>query len=83
MEKSYLKITILSVCLDSGHVQCFCMSSIFCGFCALFIGSASTFSQKNKFKTGSHGTIYTFKNYFVIVFLVINSIQTDFKSLII
>ena len=36
----------------------------------LFTGPASTFSSKNNFKTGSHGTIHTFKNYFATVFLV-------------
>ena len=40
------------------------------------------YSEKN-IKNGSHDTIYTFKNYFAIVFSVfskINGIQTDPKS---
>ena len=39
------------------------------------------FIQKKIIKNGSHSTIYTFKNYFAIVFLVfskISCIQTDF-----
>ena len=35
---------------------------------ALFTGPASTESGKYNFKIRSHGTIYTFKNYFVIMF---------------
>jgi len=47
----------------------------------LFMGpaTASTEFSKFYFKTGSHGTIYTFKNYFAIVFSVISGIQTDPK----
>ena len=30
------------------------------------------FFSKNNFKTGSHGTIHIFKNYFAIVFSVFN-----------
>ena len=30
---------------------------------------------QNNFKTGSHGTIHTFKNYFVIVFSIFSSQQ--------
>jgi len=44
--------------------------AFFSGSRALFTGLASTFFQKNNFKTGSHGTIHTFKNYFVKVFSV-------------
>jgi len=47
---------------------------------------ASTFFYKNNFKTRSHGTIHTFKNYFTTVFSVFNfqfsaisGIQTDLK----
>jgi len=54
---------------------------------ALFTESASTEKCKSNFKTRSHDTIYTFKNYFVTVFLVfsfpfsvISGIQTDPKS---
>ena len=40
--------------------------------CALFMGLASMEFNKFCFKTGSHGTIYTFKNYFAIVFSTIS-----------
>ena len=38
---------------------------------ALFIGPTTTLFKKN-IKNGSHGTIYTFKNYFATVFSVFN-----------
>ena len=47
---------------------------------ALFTGPTSTLFRKKKFKNRSHGTIYTFKNYFVTVFSVfskISGIQMD------
>ena len=34
----------------------------------LFMGPTTTLFRKKNFKNGSHGTIHTFKNYFVIVF---------------
>ena len=55
-----------------------------CGSRALFMRPTSTIFNNFFFKPGSHGIIYTFKNYFIIVFLVFNfqfsaisSIQTD------
>ena len=39
---------------------------------ALFMRSASTEFSKFCFKIGFHGTIYTFKNYFIIMFSAIN-----------
>ena len=45
------------------------------GFRVLFTRPASIFFRKNNFKTGSYGTIYTFKNYFVTVFLVFSNKQ--------
>ena len=42
----------------------------FYGSRALFTGPANTEFNKNNFKTRSHDTIKTFKNYFVIVFSV-------------
>ena len=55
-----------------------------CGSYALFTGSTSTFLSKFFFKIGSYGIIYTFKNYFAIMFSVfsfqfsiISNIQTD------
>ena len=44
-----------------------------CGSHALFTGPASTFFNKFFFKIGSHGTIHTFKSYFVTVFSVFNN----------
>ena len=48
--------------------------------------SQTIFSKKKNFKTGSYNTVYTFKNYFVTVFLIfsfqfstISGIQTDLK----
>ena len=42
-------------------------------YCSCTIhGTYNHFIQKNNIKNGSHGTIYTFKNYFVTVFLVFN-----------
>ena len=40
--------------------------------CALFTGLASTEKCKSNFKTRSHRTVHTFKNYFAIVFSVFN-----------
>ena len=55
--------------------------------CALFTGPASMEFNKFCFKTRSHSTIHTFKNYFVTVFSAINfqfstisGIQTDPKA---
>ena len=46
----------------------FCFSN---GSRALFTGPTNTlFRKKKNFKTGSYSTIHTFKNYFVIMFLV-------------
>ena len=42
----------------------------FCGSCALFMGPTSMDFSKFFFKTRSHGTIHTFKNYFATVFSV-------------
>ena len=44
--------------------------AFFSGSSALFTVSASTFFNKNNFKTGSHDTIHTFKNYFATAFSV-------------
>ena len=44
-----------------------------CGSHALFTRPASTDFSKFFFKTGSHGTIHTFKNNFAIVFSVFNN----------
>ena len=42
-----------------------------CGSCALFTRPVSTNFSKFFFKTGSHGTIYIFKNYFATVFSIL------------
>ena len=44
-----------------------------CGSCVLFTESTSTDFIKFFFKTGSHGNIHTFKNYFTAVFLVFSN----------
>ena len=59
------------------------MGSAFCAFpssvfldgesCILFMGPASTFFNKIFIKIESHGTIHTFKNYFIIVFSVFSN----------
>ena len=43
-----------------------------CTVHALFMGPTATLFKKKKIKNGSHGTIHTFKNYFVTVFSVFN-----------
>ena len=45
----------------------------FCGSHALFKGLASTDFNKFNFKTESHDTIHTFKNYFATVFSVFSN----------
>ena len=57
----------VSIVLKSTFQQRF---TFFSGSCALFMRLVGTFFSKNNFKTTFHGTIYTFKNYFAIVFLV-------------
>ena len=47
------------------------------------MGPTATLFRKKYIKNGSHGTIYTFKNYFARVFSAsakISSIQTDSKT---
>ena len=46
----------------------------------LFIGPESTKKCKFCFKTKPHGTIHTFKNYFDIIFLVINVSKQIFRG---
>ena len=62
----------IRVCLDSIQHLEFCVFSVFSGSRALFTRPASTFFHKN-FKTGSHSTIHTFKNYFAILFSVFSN----------
>ena len=56
------------------------ISVFFSGSRALFTGPAITFFSKNNFKTRSHSTIYTFKNYFATVFSVFSNKQYPNKS---
>ena len=72
----------LSNRLGTTETQCICISMFFFffiekhvsvlsnGSCALFMGPTKLFFNKIFIKNGSHGTIYTFKNYFVTVFSV-------------
>ena len=45
----------------------------FCGSYILFMGPTSTDFSKFFFKTVSHNTIHTFKNYFATIFLIFNN----------
>ena len=64
---------LLSECLDRVE-KCFQLRyAFFSGSHALFIGPASTLFSKKNFKTESHGTIHTFKNYFVTIFSVFSN----------
>ena len=68
------------------------MGSKFCGFSsrsvfssgshALFTGSTSTIFNNVFFKTGSHGTIHIFKNYFATIFSVFDNKQYPNRSLV-
>ena len=51
-------------------LRCFVCLCFLYGFRALFTGLASTNFSKFFFKTGFYSTIHTFKNYFIIIFLV-------------
>ena len=51
----------------------FCVCVQFSGSCVLFTGSISTFSNKIFIKIGFNGTIHTFKNYFITIFLVFSN----------
>ena len=48
----------------------------------LFTGLLSMGKYKSNFKTRSHGTIYTFKNYFVTVFSVFKNKRYSNRPLI-
>ena len=62
--KCILRIHLDSVCVCSGNKVAF-----FSGFTGLI----STFFSKFFFKTWSHSTIYTFKNYFTKMFSVFSN----------
>ena len=69
------KSIMLSVCLDSAekHFSFQLRLTFSSGSRALFTGPTNIFFSKNNFKTRSHSTIYTFKNYFATVFSVFNN----------
>ena len=58
--------------LDSGRSGVLPVCIFLVGSRALFTGPTSMEFSKFFFKTMSHGTIHTFKNYFARVFLVFN-----------
>ena len=64
----------LTVCTKCAFASCFFfrLCLLFSGSCALFTQFANIESGKCNFKTGSHGTIHIFKNYFATIFSVIN-----------
>ena len=61
-----------SVSLDCGRLHVLRVYVFFLRSHALFTGPTSTKSGKINFKTRSHSTIHTFKNYFATVFSVIS-----------
>ena len=70
-------------CLLNSSGKCWLFNHKQC-ICALFTDPKIPLLSNFFIKNGSHGTIYTFKNYFVTVFSVfsfskISSIQTDPK----
>ena len=84
------KVYIISVSLDSSRSGVLQVCIFMARSRALFTGPANTEFSKFCFKTRSHCTIYTFKNYFVTIFSAINfqfstisSIQTDLKLVVI
>ena len=79
-----LTINQRSLRLDCTKIISMHAFGVFSGSCALFTKHTNAFFNKNNFKTGSHDTIHTFKNYFATIFSIFNfqfsvitSIQTD------
>ena len=58
--------------MDRAEIEFSAVFYVFSAFRALFTGPVSILFKKN-FKIGSHDTIYIFKNYFTIVFLVFSN----------
>ena len=77
--KLYLKYKI-SVRLECTLNVRFCVLLKNGGSRALFTRPPSTKFSKKTFKTGSHNTIHTFKNYFAIVFLVFSNKRYPTRS---
>jgi len=67
--------------LDCDEKQQNARLRFFCESRALFTGSTSMDFSKFFFKTGSHGIIHTFKNYFATVFSVFNNKRYPNSSL--
>ena len=63
----------LSVSLDCEEKENIGYLCFFCGSRALFTGPVRTDFSEFFFKTRSHSTIHTFKNYFAIVFSVFSN----------
>ena len=61
--KRYCSSLLWTVAVTFDREQC---------ICALFMDPQITFFNNFFIKNGSHGTIYTFKNYFATVFSVFN-----------
>ena len=60
------------MCIWNARWTCVLLKN--CGSHALFTKLASTkFNKKKTFKTGSHGIIHTFKNYFATVFSIFSN----------
>ena len=79
-----LTINQRSLRLDCTKIISMHAFGVFSGSRALFTKHTNTFFNKNNFKTGSHDTIYIFKNYFTTIFSIFNfqfsaitNIQTD------
>ena len=73
LAKLYFEVKI-RLGLDSNAFALLCASTfIFYRSRALFTELTSTEFIRYNFKTGSHGTIHTFKNYFVIVFSIFSN----------
>ena len=53
---------------NKANIKHSCKSQLY--NCILFTGPTTTLFKKKKFKNGYHSTIYTFKNYFAIVFSI-------------
>ena len=59
--------------MDCTEMKVLCVWRFLCGSHALFIRPTSTDFSKFFFKTGSHGTIHIFKNYFTTMFSVFSN----------
>ena len=67
LAKLYFEVKIRLGLESNAFVLLCTIAYFFCGSCALFTGLASTKFSKYNFKTRSHDTIHTSKNYFAII----------------